>query len=170
MEIQLNQQVLDAIHSYRLPRYQEIPDVGLYLNQAAKYINTYLQPFYDMNITESMISNYVKKHLIANPEKKQYSREQLACLLFIAVAKSVLPLNHIHLLLDIQKQTYESHVAYDYFCSEFENILQYVFGLKAAAEPVSQDTNDAKFLFRNIIVTAAHKIYLDHCFHMIESR
>lgn len=170
MDIQLNQDVVDAIRSYRLPRYHEIPDVGLYLNQAAKYINTYMQPFCDMNITESMISNYVKKHLVTNPEKKQYSREQLAYLLFIAVAKTVLPLDHIQLLLDIQKQTYDSRIAYDYFCCEFENMLQYVFGAKKSLETVGQDTNDAKFLFRNIIVTAAHKIYLDHCFHMIASR
>lgn len=170
MEIQLSQDVVEAIRSYRLPRYHEIPDVGLYLNQAAKYINTYMQPFCDMEITESMISNYVKKHLVSNPEKKQYSREQLAYLLFIAVAKAVLPLDHIQLLLEIQRQTYSSQVAYDYFCSEFENILQYVFGLKPSAETVGTDNNDAKFLFRNIIVTAAHKIYLDHCFHMIKTR
>lgn len=170
MEIQLKREVLEAIQSYSLPRYHEIPDVGLYLNQVARYINIYMQPFCDMNITEAMIGNYVKKRLVANPQKKQYSREQLAYLLFIAVAKSVLSLNHIQLLLDIQKQTYDSQVAYDYFCCEFENMLQYVFGIKASVETVGEDASDAKFLLRNVIVSATHKIYLDHCFGMIGER
>lgn len=170
MEIQLNQDVLDAIRLYSLPRYHEIPEVGLYLNQVAKYVNIYMRPFCDMNITEAMIGNYVKKRLVANPREKQYSREQLAYLLFIAVAKSVLSLNHIQLLLDIQKQTYDSQVAYDYFCCEFENALQYVFGIKSSMDNVGEETDDAKFLLRNVIVAATHKIYLDHCFCMIEKR
>lgn len=169
MELQPRQDTLDTIRAFRLPRYQEIPDVGFYLQQTAKYINTYMQPFCDMDITESMISNYVKKHLVGNPARKQYSREQTAYLLFITVAKSVLPLDHIQLLIDIQKQTYSAPVAYDYFCSEFENILQFVFGLKSEVEPVGEDTTEAKFLLQKIIIAAAHKIYLNHCFTMLKT-
>ncbi len=168
MEKQFNQETLHAIENYHLPRFMEIPNVGLYLNQAARFINEYLEPFYDMNITESMISNYVKKHLVANPQKKQYNREQLAYLLFIAVAKSVLSLDNIRCLITLQQQTYESHVAYDYFCCEFENILQYVFGIKDTMEPPEPESNDMKVLFHNVINTVAHKIYLDCRFHAIE--
>lgn len=170
MEIQMDRNTLEAIRSYRLPRYHEIPDVGFYLNQAAKYINTYLQPFFDMNITESMISNYVKQHLVGNPEKKQYNRDQMAYLLFIAASKSVLSLDHIQLLVNVQKQTYELPVAYDYFCSEFENVLQYVFGIKKSLETVGKDSTDVKFLLRNLIVAIAHKIFLTTSFHSIEKK
>lgn len=170
MEIQLNQDTLHRIETYHLPRYTEIPNVGLYLNQAARFINEYLEPFCDMNITESMISNYVKKHLVANPQKKQYTREQLAYLLFIAVAKSVLSLDNIQCLLTLQKQTYDSQIAYDYFCCEFENILQYVFGIKDTLDTIGKDDNDMKLLFRNVINTVAHKIYLDHCFRAVEEQ
>ncbi len=169
MELQPSQDVLDTIRAFRLPRYHEIPDVGFYLQQTAKYINTYMQPLCDMEITESMISNYVKKRLVGSPARKQYSREQTAYLLFITVAKSVLPLDHIQLLIDIQKQTYTAPVAYDYFCCEFENILQYVFGLKNAVEPVGEDTTEAKFLLQKIIITAAHKIYLNQCFTALKT-
>lgn len=170
MEIQLNQNTLRRIETYHLPRYTEIPNVGLYLNQAARFINEYLEPFCDMNITESMISNYVKKHLVANPQKKQYNREQLAYLLFIAVAKSVLSLDNIQCLLTLQKQTYDSQIAYDYFCCEFENILQYIFGIKDTLDTIGKDDNDMKLLFRNVINTVAHKIYLDHCFRTVEEQ
>ena len=169
MDIQLKQEIQEEIQRYHLPRYAEIPNVGLYLNQAAKFINEYLDPFCDMNITESMISNYVKKHLVASPRKKQYDRDQLATLLFIAFAKSVLSLNNIELLLDLQKQTYESHIAYDYFCCEFENVLQYVFGLRSSMAEIGEEDNDVKSLFQNIIITLVHKIYLDHNFRAIRT-
>ena len=45
----------DPIHNFHLPRYQEIPDVGLYLEQTAKYIDSYLSPLEDISITGSMI-------------------------------------------------------------------------------------------------------------------
>jgi len=169
MELQFSPEVLEAIRTYRLPRYQEIPDVGFYLHQTAKYINLYMQPFCDMDITESMISNYVKKHLVTNPAKKQYSRDQMAYLLFITVAKSVLSLEDIRLLLDIQKETYSTQTAYDYFCCEFENILQYVFDLKSTMEPVGEDSTNAKFLLQKIIVAAVHKIYLNRCFSSLKT-
>ena len=59
--------IADLIHNFHLPRYQEIPDVGLYLEQTAKYIDTYLQPLESISITSSMISNYVKKKIISSP-------------------------------------------------------------------------------------------------------
>lgn len=167
MELQMEQKTLDVIRQYRLPRYADIPNVGLYLNQVAKFINEYMEPFQDMDITESMISNYVKKRLVVNPVKKQYGREQIAYLIFIAVAKSVLPLNDIQILLDIQKENYESQVAYDYFCSEFENVLQYVFGVKDSMDEIGTDETDAKSLLHNVIITVAHKIYLEQCFFQL---
>ncbi|MBR6725209.1 MAG: DUF1836 domain-containing protein, partial [Erysipelotrichaceae bacterium] len=48
---------------FNLPTYKEIPSVGLYLDQTSKYINEVLLDLPDAMITNSMISNYVKKHL-----------------------------------------------------------------------------------------------------------
>ena len=92
MEQRLKAEIAGTIRTLRLPYYQEIPDVGLFLDQTAKYISQYLAPLQENALTGSMISNYVKKGLIANPVRKQYDREQIAYLFFIAVAKSVLTL------------------------------------------------------------------------------
>ena len=80
MKLETKQQISQSIADFRLPRYNEIPNVGLYLEQATKYVCEYLAPLGEYNLTPSMISNYVKKGLIANPVKKQYSREQIAYL------------------------------------------------------------------------------------------
>ena len=150
-----------GIKDFCLPAYNEIPDVGLYLEQTVKYINGYFAPFPDMELTASMVSNYVKKGLVSNPVKKQYSREQIAHLIYITVVKSVLPMEDIRLMLSIQKRTYDSAVAYDYFCTELENVLSYVFGRKPEMDAVGvEQTTGEKLMLRNTIITVAHKVYL----------
>lgn len=162
-----NQQLSASIKDFHLPAYDEIPNVGLYLDQTTKYINDYLAPLQDVNITSSMISNYIKKGLIANPVKKQYTREQIAYLFFIAIAKNVLSLENIKLAVQVQQQTYEFKVAYNYFCMELENMLQYTFGLKDTLDTIGVDDNDEKTMFRNVIIAVSHKVYLDTYFHSL---
>ncbi|MCI6859388.1 MAG: DUF1836 domain-containing protein [Eubacterium sp.] len=157
----------ESIETFHLPRYDEIPDVGLYLEQVAKYIGNLLMPLEDISITRSMISNYIKQGLVSNPVKKQYNRDQIAYLIFIAIAKSVLSLEHIRLMIDMQKDNYDNATAYNYFCMEFENVLFYVFGFKDNPEQIGTDSTDLKLMLQNLIVTSAHKIYLDKCFNMI---
>ena len=38
MKAETKLQVAEALKGFRLPRYNEIPNVGLYLEQTAKYI------------------------------------------------------------------------------------------------------------------------------------
>jgi len=153
-----------SMESFRMPRWRELPDVGLYLDQTVKYINRYLAPLGCMEITASMVSNYVKKGYITNPVRKQYNAEQIACLIFIAVAKAVLPMEHIVRLFDMQRQAYPSDVAYDYFCVELENILQYIFGLREDMEDSGTTDSQAKTMLRATIIAVAHIIYLNSQF------
>ena len=155
-----------SIEGFRMPKYSEIPDVGLFLEQTTKYISQCLAPL-GITITGSMISNYVKMKLIESPVKKQYSREQIAYLLFIAVGKSVLPLENIQTLFELQKRSYTPQHAYEYYCAEFENVLFYIFGLKEHLDNVGQDNSELKQVLRNTIITVAHKIYLEKCFKAI---
>lgn len=156
-----------VIQGFHLPRYQDLPNMGLYLEQTTKYINHFLAPLGCIEITSSMISNYVKKGLIANPVKKQYGREQIAYLFFIAVAKSVLSLDALTGFIQLQQQTYTLPKAYDYFCEEFENLLQFTFELKDTMETVGEDTTDEKRLLYTCIVAAVQKVYLEKCLEAI---
>ena len=168
MRQQVTDEIKTSIENFRLPRYDEIPDVGLYLEQTAKYISNLLKPLEDISITRSMISNYIKQGLVSNPVKKQYSRDQIAYLIYIAIAKTVLSLDHIRLFIQMQQQTYDNPIAYNYFCMEFENVLFYVFGFKDSAEQIGKDRTNLKIMLHNMIITVAHKIYLDKCFNYIE--
>ena len=168
MEQTIKKEIQQSVSSLRLPSFEEIPSVGLFLDQTAKYISEFLRPLALPDLTGSMISNYVKKGLISNPVKKQYSREQVAYLIFIAVSKSVLSLEELQKLMALQKQTYPAERAYAYFCEELENIVFYVFGNKEKLDAVGTDDTDEKMLLRNTIIAVAHKAYLSKCLERLQ--
>ena len=132
--------------SLSLPEYDQIPNVGLYLEQVTKYVNEYLEPMGCAPLTGSMISNYVKKDLLRNPIKKQYDREHIARLLLIAVSKTLLSLEDIARLLDSHPQGREG---YETFCGMLTSALGEVF----AKQP--------GILLQDTLTAVAHKLYLE---------
>ena len=61
MDPKAKTQILESVRSFGLPRYEEIPDVGLYLEQTANYITDYVRKLGGNEFTGSMIRNYVKR-------------------------------------------------------------------------------------------------------------
>ena len=167
MNTQFKENIKKAIENFNLPTYDEIPDTGLYLDQAVQYVNRYLHIFPDLEVTPSMVSNYVKKGLIARSVKKLYYREQIAYLIFITFAKNVLSMDNIRLLFDIKNTSYASYKAYDYFRLELLNVLEYVFEIKENLETVGYDHTYEKMLLRNTIVSVSHKLYLEKVFNEV---
>ncbi|MCD8326942.1 MAG: DUF1836 domain-containing protein [Lachnospiraceae bacterium] len=155
------------VRSFKLPRYHQIPTVGLYLEQVTRYISDMLAPIQENCITNSMVSNYVKKKLIINPYKKQYDRDQIAYLIFIAAAKSVLSLDDLKQMIELQQKTYSPQKAYDYFCVELESALAYVFGLSQTPAEIGTDPFDEKTMLRSVVFALSNKIYLEKCLAVI---
>lgn len=150
-----------SMQDFRLPRYEQIPSIGLYLEQVTKFISEYTEPLGEGTLTGSMVSNYVKKGIINSPVKKQYSRDQLAHLMFIALAKSILSLDDLQKFIRIQQRTYAVGTAYDYFCQELETALRVVFDPSSEPPQAKPYHGDEKTILRNIVITIAHKIYLE---------
>lgn len=137
-----------------LPAYDQIPNVGLYLEQVTKFLNEYLEPMGCAPITGSMISNYVKKGLVKNPVKKQYDREHIAVLLMIAVVKTVLSLEEVQQLLDARKEL-PAEQAYADFCRAFPAAMSAVFARQAGE------------LMEDTVTAVAHKLYLEKRFREV---
>ncbi len=169
MKDSIKQQMAESIKQFRMPRYNELPNEGLYLEQTTQYINNVLAPLNCMTITSSMISNYVKKGIIAAPIKKLYYAEQIAYLFYIVIAKNVLSLEHIVYLREMQEKTYPKEIAYDYLCAEFENVLFHVFGLKNQIDDIGRTKSDEKALFREVIIAASNSIHLTSCFDSMQN-
>ena len=152
-----------SARDYRMPRYKEIPNVGLYLEQTVKYINECLAPI-EISITPSMLSNYVKKGYIDRPIKKQYYADQIAYAIYIVIIKQVLSMDNIASLFVLQKATYTLPVAYDYFCSELEKTLVAIFEDKEEPKKETGDSSFEKKMLRSVIIAVSHIIYLNDCF------
>ena len=167
MKLKTKQKIADSLGAFRLPRYHEIPDMGLYLEQTAKYVSEYLSPLEEGCLTPSMVSNYVKKGLIGNTVKKQYGREQIAYLIFIALTKNVLSLDGLINFIAVQKRTYPLQKAYDYFCEQFESILLFTAEARDTLDIVGEDSTDEKRLLFSCIVAVTQKIYLERCLEAI---
>lgn len=69
MEKEVQNRITADIAAFRLPRYAQIPEVGLYLEQVVRYINARLAPLGESELTGSMVSNYVKQKLVPAPQK-----------------------------------------------------------------------------------------------------
>lgn len=166
----LKEKLAASIEGFRLPRYEALPDMGLYLEQTTKYINGLLEPLGCMEITGSMIRNYVKKGLIANPVKKQYYASHIAHLIAIAILKQVQSLENIQQLFALQHQRYTDQVAYDYLCMELENILYFQYGITAQIKDIGRSQSMQKRMLRSAITAVCHIIYLNSCYKLLEEK
>lgn len=156
-------QAQNGLQGFRLPRYSELPNFGLYLDQTVTFVNRSVAPLEIPPLTPSMLSNYVKHGYINRPVKKQYFADQIGYLIFLSIAKQVLSLEHISALFDMQRRTYSSQDAYDNFCLRFEGMLDYLFG--ACDEPVlyGEDATFEQQVLQSVIVATTHIIHLNWC-------
>ena len=169
MNTEMKRRMAEPIRDFRLPRYSEIPDMGLYLEQTTKYINGFLAPLGCLEITSSMVSNYVKKGIVPKPVKKQYFAEHVAYLFFVAMAKNLVSIENIGLLIEMQRNTYTLPVAFDYMGDCLKNTLDYIFGLKSTLEPLGETESDEKNILSSLIFSTANVIHMHACFSQIRA-
>ena len=96
-----------------LHNYENIPDVGLYLDQVTKYINSYLNEEYAL--TSNMITNYVKQKIVPKGYKKTYSRGHIAQFMLIAYFKTVLSMEQIKIIFTYYLKKYSIEEFYNIF-------------------------------------------------------
>ena len=88
---------LNQILSFHCPRYEELPDLDIYMDQVLQLINRYLAIIQDYTnepiMTKTMINNYVKHGIVHAPRKRKYTKEHLAYLIVIGFMKQVYSMN-----------------------------------------------------------------------------
>lgn len=152
----------DSLQYFHFPRYSEIPDVGLYLDQVVKFINDRLAPLGYQEITTNMVGNYVKKKYISAPVKKQYTTEQIVGLIVIYVTKSMLTMDKIQQVFSVHSQIGTVQESYDMFCEETEQHMQEIFS--AQSEKKTLTDNSAMQILHSTAAAVAHTVYLNSQF------
>lgn len=109
------------------PRWSELPDLGLYMDQVLIVVEGALRPLFPRDpvvLTSTMVNNYVKQQVLTPSEKKKYRREHLATLITITVLKRVLSVAEIKFVLERLAQAGDPEGGYDRFCTQLERRLR----------------------------------------------
>ena len=118
---------LNDIQQYRLPRWEELPDIELYMDQVITLIERYLTPLVGEHdskvITPAMINNYVKLNIMPKPVKKRYGRTHLAYLIVITILKQVILITEVKEGIFLQSKLCSIPEAYNRFCDMQEKSL-----------------------------------------------
>ena len=159
-----------SIDKFHIPRWKELPNIELYLDQVVSLINNCLAPYIFFNpnhkkdendlLTKTMINNYVKNGLIEPPNKKLYSKTQLAKLFVICVLKQVYSMQDIKKLIDIALLDSSIQNAYDKFCKLFEEALLCTYTRKDFIDKHS--SSDNLYLLKSVLLSCSYKIYVEN--------
>ena len=88
--------------TYRPTPWDQLPDLGLYMDQVILYIDQRCRALYSTQknfITPAMINNYVKSGLVKRPSGKKYDRIQLAQLMMLCTLKQAASLDEMKQLM-----------------------------------------------------------------------
>ncbi len=158
------------IEQFHIPRWNELPNVDLYLDQVVNLINSTLSPYIYLNsdyknennqlLTKTMINNYVKNNLIEAPVKKLYSKIQLAKLFVICVLKQVYSMQDIRTLIDMALKGSTNEQAYDRFCNLFEEALMCTYQRKDFID--KNQSSDRMYLLKSVLLSCSYKLYVEN--------
>ena len=152
------------LQHYRLPTWEQIPTLGLYMDQVLTLLSRYL-PFLprkekeEQIITTSAINNYVRMKLMPAPEKKKYNRIHIAYLIMICTLKHCLSIPTLQTMLPRGmteaevEHTYTAYVnrhriASDFYVRQVREAAAGILDQQSYSELATDDTTD-------LIVSAA---------------
>ena len=153
----------EKILAFKMPRYNELPSIELYIDQVLSYIDSIFDPLemHDIEkpLTASMVNNYVKQGAVPPTVKKRYSREHIAYLIIVRLAKQIFTIDEIIRMIQIQKSVYDIEIAYNYICEELEKILVAVFTEQTLPRDSSITMKPQRYFVRNTLISVVYKIH-----------
>lgn len=155
------------IADFHIPRWNELPNLDLYLDQLVCLLEQYLSNYIKNNdeknkeekiITKTMINNYVKHNIIKAPIKKKYSKEHIAYLFVVCILKQVYSINDIAELINLALKTVSIEKAYDQFCVELEKAINTTFA--GEKYDVKNSITKEQYILQNVVQSFANKLYV----------
>lgn len=142
---------VEELKLIQLPRWDELPELELYMDQVITIVDRYLSPLIEDEkhplLSSAMVNNYVKHKLVPPPVKKRYNRNHLAYLIAITLLKQVFSIPNINELIQMQLAIYEPQEAYNNFCIvQEEKLLQITKIVLGEEVSLTRTSNDFYYL------------------------
>ena len=162
----LNELNNKEINEFHIPRWEELPNIDLYLDQLVTLLEQYLEPYIGTKdgtiITKTMINNYVKQQIISAPEKKKYNKNHIALLFVVCVLKQIYSINDINELVKLAIKNKSIQFSYNSFCDELEKAVRLTFNQEDYS--VEENLTYEKRLLKSVTLSFAHKLYVEKDF------
>ena len=160
---------IKALNNFHMPRWKDLPEIDLYMDQVISVTDKYLGAFFssgDPVLTPSMINNYVKNEVIPPPCKKKYSREHLAKLIVICILKPVMEISAISYIMKRIEKLYGVQKMLDSFSEGFEKrIFSLVPEIESAFdENVNNEEVLCSIATENAIKAGTEKIMANYAY------
>ena len=162
------ERVYGELGRYKPVSWEQIPDLGLYMDQVITFITRAYEPLYGEStkgyLSAPMINNYVKAGLVRRPDKKHYTRNHLAYFIVVTILKRCYSMSQIDTMIQIQTHMYNStiHTAYDTFINRFEDSLNAVFCADDSEHQPFLPTRDELVLMDHVIQCIVFKIHTEY--------
>lgn len=163
MEKQLEfEKWVKSLDDVSMPRWEDITDIPLYMDQLIAVVTQYLEPFQIFSsdkkpVTSSMVNNYVKLGLIPKPIKRHYNKRHIAYLIVITLFKEVISIQDIRRVLIFLAQSQGNSNAYNQFCALLEITIKrkgHVYLNVAVDDEIETDYSDPEDFDKYIIYLA----------------
>ena len=124
----------ERLERERPTRWEELPDLALYMDQIISYMPRQLIRFdQGEGLTSAMVNNYIKDGLVPRAEGKRYGPVHLGYLTAVCALKKVLSVRDSGTLLSAAQATgKEPSELYGYFCGALDRALS---GTAQAIDP-----------------------------------
>jgi len=148
------------MNDFRLPDWDELPKIKLYMDQVIGLITQYLgffvyDPTEEKLLTPSMVNNYVKMRLLPPPVKKKYGRKHIALLIMICTFKQSLSMAAVEQMLPPHDED-EIRADYERFVASHKRLaLYFIRQVKSVAGPIYDETRDTGTEVNDLVVGAA---------------
>lgn len=167
---QITDSTLIDITKFHIPRWEELPNIALYLDQLVTFLEDYLANYIQNDIenkenkiiTKTMINNYVKQGLLDPPNGKKYTKTHIAKLFVICVLKQVYSINDINELIKLAIETVPVEKAYNRFCIELENAIYTTFCVEQSSN--KKKVTKEHYILINVVQSFANKLYVEKIF------
>ena len=165
------------LEDFRLPHWDELPDMDLYMDQVVMLLQRYLNflpedEHGNAAITASIINNYVRLKIMPPPVKKKYTRVHMAYLIMVCSLKQSVNIPYIQKMLPLGLPETEVRRIYESYAKTHHDVcLAFIQLVRNGADdvlhsPDAQSEDVERVVYSAAIVSGFSKLLTEKMVHL----